>query len=110
MVDIDFNLNQSHIVIQANLTDLFRDVINRYFQKALLNPNSVTFITNGKVVNPSESIRKHMSTLDLSEKKLNVLVNMVEQNGDPKELSLNLNKLYVCNVKSLAELLLKIIK
>ena len=70
MVDIDFNLNQSHIVIQANLTDLFRDVINRYFQKALLNPNSVTFITNGKVVNPSESIRKHMSTLDLSEKKI----------------------------------------
>ena len=86
MVDIDFNLNQSHIVIQANLTDLFRDVINRYFQKALLNPNSVTFITNGKVVNPSESIRKHMSTLDLSEKKLNVLVNMVEPNEDPKKI------------------------
>ena len=86
MVDIDFNLNQSHIVIQANLTDRFRDVINRYFQKSLFNPNSVTFITNGKVVNPSVSIRKHMSTLDLSEKKLNVLVNMLESNEAPKEI------------------------
>ena len=86
MVDIDFDLNQSHTVIQANLTDIFQNVINKYFQKSLLKPQSVAFIVNGKQVNPSESIQSHMSKLDKDQNKLKVLVNMIESNDTPKEV------------------------
>ena len=40
MVDIDFDLNQSHTIIQANLTDKFQDVISKYFGKSLIKPES----------------------------------------------------------------------
>ena len=86
MVDIDFNLNQSHIVIQANLADKFQDVVNKYFQKTLLNPASVAFVVNGKPANPSTSIQSHMSKLDKDQKKMNVLVNMLESNEAEKEV------------------------
>ena len=86
MVDIDFNLNQSHIVIQANLADKFQDVLNKYFQKTLLNPASVAFVVNGKQVDPSTSIQNHMSKLDKDQKKINVLVIMLESNEAQKEV------------------------
>ena len=86
MVDIDFDLNQSHTVVQANLTDLFQDVINKYFQKTLLEPESVAFIANGKEVNPSASVQSHMNKLDKDKKKLKVLVNMIESNEAPEEV------------------------
>ena len=68
MVDIDFNLNQSHIVIQANLADKFQDVLNKYFQKTLLNPASVAFVVNGKQVDPSTSIQNHMNWIKTRKK------------------------------------------
>ena len=86
MVDIDFDLNQSHTIVQANLTDLFQDVINKYFQKTLLEPESVAFIANGKEVNPSASVQSHMNKLDKDKKKLKVLVNMIESNEAPEEV------------------------
>ena len=86
MVDIDFDLNQSHTVVQANLTDLFQDVINKYFQKTLLEPESAAFIANGKEVNPSASVQSHMNKLDKDKKKLKVLVNMIESNEAPEEV------------------------
>ena len=86
MVDIDFDLNQSHTIIQANLTDQFQQVINKYLTKALLNPDSVCFIANGKQVNPSEAVQNHMSNLDKDQKKLKVLVNMFESDRVPEEV------------------------
>ena len=86
MVDIDFDLNQSHTIIQANLTDQFQDVINKYLGKTLLKPESVAFIVNGKQANPSESVQSHMSKLDKEQNKLKVLVNILESNDAPQEI------------------------
>ena len=87
MVDIDFDLNQSHTIIQANLTDQFQDAINKYIGKTLLKPESIGFIVNGKQVNPSESVQSHMSKLDKEQNKLNVLVNILESNDAPQEVN-----------------------
>ena len=110
MVDIDFDLNQSHTVVQANLTDLFQDVINKYFQKTLLEPESFAFIANGKEVNPSASVQSHMNKLDKDKKKLKVLVNMIESNEAPEEVIMNQKKLYVLNVENIVESLLKTLR
>ena len=68
MLDIEFNLNQSIIIIQANLEESFHDVINKYLQKTLLNPESVCFFVNGQKINPYESIESHMSKEDAEKK------------------------------------------
>ena len=86
MVDIDFDLNQSHTMIQANLTDQFQDVINKYIGKTLLKPESIGFIVNGKQVNPSESVQSHMSKLDKEQNKIKVLVNILESSDAPQEI------------------------
>ena len=42
-MEIEFNYNQIITVIQANLIDKFKDVINKYTQKALLDPDNLCF-------------------------------------------------------------------
>ena len=43
MVEIEFNLNQVITYIQAKLDDAFQDVINKFMQKSLIEPDSVNF-------------------------------------------------------------------
>ena len=47
MVQIEFNNNQMITKIQANLGDLFKDVINKYLAKSLISPENVSFFANG---------------------------------------------------------------
>ena len=54
MIQIEFDYNQIKTVIQANLTDTFQDVINKYTQKALLDPKTLCFLANGKVLDPKK--------------------------------------------------------
>ena len=110
MVDIDFDLNQSHTIIQANLTDKFRDVINKYIGKTLLKPESIALIVNGKQMNPSESVQSHMNKLDKEQNKLKFLVNMIESNDVQEEIITKSEEIIVLNVKNLVELLLKTIR
>ena len=44
MIQIVFDYNQIKTVIQAHLTDTFQDVINKYTQKALLDPKTLCFL------------------------------------------------------------------
>ena len=44
MIQIEFNYKQQITSIQADLNDIFQNIINRYFQKSLLNPDSVYFL------------------------------------------------------------------
>ena len=48
MAQIEFNYNQNLTIIQANLNDKFKDVINKYLQKSSLDSNKVFFLANGK--------------------------------------------------------------
>ena len=50
MVEIEFNFNQVITNVQAKLDDPFQDVINKFMQKSLLDPGSVNFLANGRVI------------------------------------------------------------
>ena len=63
-VDVEFNLNQKIIMIQARLDEPFQFVINQYIQKAQIEPNSVYFITNSKQIEPKQTVEHHMSDID----------------------------------------------
>ena len=51
MIEIEFDYFQVITKIQANLDDKFQDIINKFIQKSLLEPSSVNFLVNGKVIN-----------------------------------------------------------
>ena len=85
MVEIEFNFNQAITNIQAKLDDLFQDVIDKFMQKSLLQPGWVNFLVNGKVINPNESVESHMSNLNKENKKMKIIVTMVEKDNSNKE-------------------------
>ena len=76
MVEIKFDFNQAITNIQAKLDDPFKDVIGKFMQKSLLEPGSVNFLVNGKVINPNESVESHMSNFNKENKKMKIIVTM----------------------------------
>ena len=61
MVEIEFDFNQQITVIQAKLDEPFKNVINKYLQKSLLDSNNVFFFANGRQINPEEKVEKQIS-------------------------------------------------
>ena len=96
MVEIEFNYNQRITNIQSKLNEPFQNVINKYNQKSLLEPNSVCFLLNGKPINPNESVESHMSHLDKENKKMKILVTMIEKDDEDKVPAITKSKDIIC--------------
>ena len=96
MVEIEFNYNQTITNIQSYLEEPFQNVINKYLQKSLLNPDSVCFLANGKPINPTESVENHMSQLDKQNQKMRILVTSIEKNDKNKEQVFVKSKNIIC--------------
>ena len=96
MVEIEFNFNQVITNVQAKLDDPFQDVINKFMQKSLLQPGSVNFLANGKVINPNGSVESHMSNLNKENKKMKILVTMTENDDRNKEQVIVKSKDIIC--------------
>ena len=74
MVQIEFDFNQKLTTIQANLDDFFKDVINKYVQKVLINPDKVSFFANGAMIKPENKVESQMNSLNKNDNKMKVLV------------------------------------
>ncbi len=86
MVEIEFDYNQRITVIQAKLDEPFQNLINKFFQKSLLQPGSVYFLTNGKHIdNPQNKVESFMSDLNKQNKMMPVLVKEIEENDKDKD-------------------------
>ena len=81
MVEIEFDLNQESIVVQANLTDIFQVAIDSYTKKSLLDPNSIYFLANGRQINPNETIESQMSNINKANKRMKVLVQFLKKDA-----------------------------
>ena len=79
MVQIEFDCEQTITVIQANLGDLFKVVINQYLGKAMISPENVTFVANGSTINPNLTVEKQMNDFDKINKKMKVLVKVIKE-------------------------------
>ena len=79
MVQIEFDNNQMITKIQANLGDLFKDVINKYLAKSLISPENVSFFANGSIINPNLTVEKQMNNLDKDNKTMKVIYSTTEK-------------------------------
>ena len=82
MIQIEFDYNQIKTVIQANLTDTFQDAINKYTQKALLDPKTLCFLANGKVLDPKKTVESQTSKLNKENNIIKVIVNQIDKEKD----------------------------
>ena len=95
-MEIEFNFNQAITNIQAKLDDPFQDVINKFMQKSLLDPGSVNFLANGKVINPNQSVENHMSNLNKENKKMKIIVSMTINDEENKKQVIVKSKDIIC--------------
>ena len=49
-IKIEFSYNQAIYIVQSKSSDLFIEVIERYYQKAMIPKDSVYFLLNGTVI------------------------------------------------------------
>ena len=87
MIEIEFDYQQQVTVIQAKADDLFQDVINKYLQKTLMNPNDVFFIANGMPLKPEEKVESLISPMNKEDKKIIILVQLIEREDVVQEFS-----------------------
>ena len=66
-------------MIQAKQEEPFKTVINKYLQKSSLSPNDVFFITNGRQINPEDKIENQINQMNIRNKKLKILVQLIER-------------------------------
>ena len=50
MASIEFSYNGNIILIQCNINDRMKEIINKYILKASINKNSVTFLYSGNII------------------------------------------------------------
>ena len=75
MVTIEFNFNQSITNIQATLDEPIEEVINKYFQKSLQNPDTISFLLNGEIIeDQTGTVENYMSSMDKQNQKMRILV------------------------------------
>ena len=96
MVDIEFNKNQNITVIRSNLGAPFKEAINKYLQKSLVDPSSNYFLANGDKINFNESVESHMINLNKQNNKIKVLVNSIRKDDKDKEQVIVNSKDIIC--------------
>ena len=98
MVEIEFDLNQNKTIIQANMNDKFQVIINKYIDKALLDPNSVYFLANGKQINLEKTIESQMNEMDKKNHQMKILVYMTDMGDKEKQQTIIKSKEIICPI------------
>ena len=74
MVEVEFEYQQNKIIIQSNINDSFKTIIQNYAIKANLDINNIYFISNGQVINKEDKLENIMSESNKRNKKIIILV------------------------------------
>ena len=74
MVTIEFIYHQIITTIPAKLSDLFRNVIDKFNQRNQIPQDSVYFIINGMLIKPERTVENYMRDRDKIEGKMKILV------------------------------------
>ena len=96
MIQIEFQLDQQTIIIQAKSDETFQAVIDRYIQKAQIQLNSVYFISNGSQIKLDQTLENAMTELEKQNQKIKVLVNKIEDKSDDKKEVIIKSKDIIC--------------
>ena len=74
MVELEFDYEQNKIYIQANLDEYFSNVINKYYIKSQLEPNSVIFMVHSIQIPENKRIFEVMNQFEKTNKRMYIAV------------------------------------
>ena len=86
MVEVEFNYNYDNTIIQCNMKDKVKDIINRYLTKCQKKIDEVYFLYDGKELDEKKNFFEVTNKFDKSRKKMTVLVGDKEEKKNHKKL------------------------
>jgi len=98
MVTVEFQYQQRKSLIQANFSDTFETISQKFETKAEIKPNTVYYISNGQTLKKNDIIQNVMSEIDKSNNIMKVLVmsNTKSDDLDNKKDHLAKSKDIIC--------------
>ena len=87
MVELEFDYNQIKTTVQANLTDDFGTIINKYCQKAQIDKNRVTFFAHSVQIPEDKKLIDVMNQIEKRDMKMYIAVFSLYINDNQKSCS-----------------------
>lgn len=79
---VDFYFEGQNILIQCNKSDKMKQLFQKFYSKAGINPNSVIFLYNGgKITNEDSTFEQLANIEDKIRNKMNILVTYTPYNS-----------------------------
>ena len=86
MVELEFDYQQNKISIQANYDEYFSTVVNKYYQKSQLKPNSVAFFAHSIQIQENKRIYEIMNQFEQANKRMYIFVFPLYKGNENKVL------------------------
>ena len=90
---IDFSYNGNNIIIQCNIDDKIKDIINKYIIKTTINKNSVIFLYSGNIINEELKLSEIIGKEEKD--KIKIIVVDSKDNIDNNKLKIK-SKYIIC--------------
>ena len=74
MVEVIFNYEGINNIIQSNIDDKMKDIINKYLIKIGKKENNLYYLYNGNIINNELTFIEQANELDRKRKKMNIIV------------------------------------
>ena len=82
MIEIEFELDQVKTIIHSKLEEPFKNIIDKYLIKISKEPDTLYFISNGKQMNPNETIGNQMNEQEKKDNKIIIYVLLIEKENN----------------------------
>ena len=98
MVQIEFDYEQIKTIVQANLTDKFDNILQKYKNKSNIDLINKYFLYNGRNIQKTEVIENIINTFDKQNKLLKILVNDIETRTNIQNPNIIKSKDVICPI------------
>ena len=83
-------------MIQGNLNDLFKTIIEKYSFISNLDKNNIYFLYNGKMINKEDELENIMSESDKKNKKIIILVYSIDDSIINENTNIKVSNDFIC--------------
>ena len=79
MVEVIFNYEGVNTIIQSDIKDKMKDIIDKFLSKIKQKGNDIYYLYNGTIINQELTFNKQANDIDKKHKKMNIIVTKDEK-------------------------------
>ena len=84
MAEVIFNYEGIETIIQCNINDKMKDIINKYLIKIKKEKDNLYYLYNGNKINKELTFNEQANDLDKNRNKMNIIVNNTNEDLNKK--------------------------